>query len=257
MAKSYYRIIDGIKYDRGLLDEAEKFQSENPQKKITVQKAKEFIESAGDGNIVTEVEKASLAYIAEHYPVSPQAKILLLEASKADKEKPKAKAAKKKAGAKKKAAKKKEKTSSTSPKLVPVDFPSAVKEEPDSDFSTEEPEDRLPPPAEEPKTEVLKAENLEQEMKVSEAEKKMEDLFPSFSDRLRKIEEDREVTRSKPEPLFKAPPKEVVKEPVEPPVTRKTELPPTAPRTPIIQKEEEKEEKKSGLLRLIILGLIV
>ena len=72
---SYYKQIDGIKYDRGLLERADTIVTEHD--KITLKYAKELWEDAEDGNVVTECEQRTLQYILENYECNSSAKKFL------------------------------------------------------------------------------------------------------------------------------------------------------------------------------------
>ena len=74
---SYYKQIDGIKYDRGLLERADTIVTEHD--KITLKYAKELWEDAQDGNVVTECEQRTLQYILENYECNSGAKKFLKE----------------------------------------------------------------------------------------------------------------------------------------------------------------------------------
>ena len=74
---SYYKQIDGIKYDRGLLERADTIVTEHD--KITLKYAKELWEDAEDGNVVTECEQRTLQYILENYECNSGAKKFLKE----------------------------------------------------------------------------------------------------------------------------------------------------------------------------------
>eukprot|EP00928_Gymnodinium_smaydae_P088643 TRINITY_DN72709_c0_g1_i1.p2 TRINITY_DN72709_c0_g1~~TRINITY_DN72709_c0_g1_i1.p2 ORF type:complete len:341 (+),score=120.20 TRINITY_DN72709_c0_g1_i1:60-1082(+) len=58
-AKSYYKQIDGVKYDRGLLEKAEGFAKDG---QVSFAEAKDLWEDAQDGKGVTETEKRTLEY---------------------------------------------------------------------------------------------------------------------------------------------------------------------------------------------------
>jgi len=61
--KSYYKQIDGIKYDRELLEQVEEFQKDG---QISHAEAKHLWEDAMDGKGVTETERRTLEYSIKH-----------------------------------------------------------------------------------------------------------------------------------------------------------------------------------------------
>jgi len=67
---SYYKQIDGIKYDRELLDQAEAFQKDG---QISHPEAKQLWEDALDGKGVTATEKRTLEYTLQHYKYTTKA----------------------------------------------------------------------------------------------------------------------------------------------------------------------------------------
>lgn len=58
--QSYYKVIGGVRYDRGLLDKAEEFLKTGGV--ISLEEAKDLWEDAQDGKGVTSTEKATLEY---------------------------------------------------------------------------------------------------------------------------------------------------------------------------------------------------
>ena len=62
-----YTTIDGIKYEKELLDLAEKHTTGRGESKISADEAVELIASAKDGGRITEIEKNTLVYIRKHY----------------------------------------------------------------------------------------------------------------------------------------------------------------------------------------------
>jgi hypothetical protein len=67
---SYYKQINGIKYDRELLDQAEAFQKDG---QISHAEAKQLWEDALDGKGVTSTEKRTLEYTLQHYKYTTKA----------------------------------------------------------------------------------------------------------------------------------------------------------------------------------------
>ncbi|CAK0884454.1 unnamed protein product, partial [Prorocentrum cordatum] len=58
-SKSYYKVVDGVRYDRELLESAEKAAADG---QVSLPEAKELLASAADGKGVTETEKATLSF---------------------------------------------------------------------------------------------------------------------------------------------------------------------------------------------------
>lgn len=73
MAKSYYKVIDGEKYDRSLLEMAEKIVGKKKEGRISEKDAKKLFEDAGDGKGFTETEIRTLAYIPKNFTLSKSA----------------------------------------------------------------------------------------------------------------------------------------------------------------------------------------
>jgi len=62
-----YKTIDGVKYEKELLDLADKHTTGRGESQISVDEAKDLIASAQDGPGVTDIEMATLKYIRENY----------------------------------------------------------------------------------------------------------------------------------------------------------------------------------------------
>lgn len=73
-SETYYKVIDGEKYDKKLLEEAEAFANDG---QISYPEAKKLVESAQDGKGITDVEKATLKYAIEKLQCSAKAKNFL------------------------------------------------------------------------------------------------------------------------------------------------------------------------------------
>ncbi len=71
---SYYKIINGKRYERSLLESAEKFQADNPDKKITLSDVQALFQAAQDRRRVTPTEERTLTYIFDHFPFTQEAK---------------------------------------------------------------------------------------------------------------------------------------------------------------------------------------
>jgi len=67
---SYYKQIDGVKYDRELLEQAETFQKDG---QISHAEAKQLWEDAYDGKGVTDTEKRTLEYSMKHFKYTNKA----------------------------------------------------------------------------------------------------------------------------------------------------------------------------------------
>ncbi len=64
---SYYKEIDGKKYDKELLDLAEKLTAGRGDGRISNEDAKELFEAVRDGGKYTDIEKDTMAYIRKNY----------------------------------------------------------------------------------------------------------------------------------------------------------------------------------------------
>lgn len=74
MARSYYKTIQGKKYDRELLELAESLVESAKQGKLTNGSVQELIDSAMDGNVYTEIEQQTIAYILQNQPFTEAAR---------------------------------------------------------------------------------------------------------------------------------------------------------------------------------------
>jgi len=66
-AESYYKVIDGEKYDRGMIEKAEKAVEGVGDGRVSVEDAKTIIAEALDGNRYTKIEQKTMKYIREHF----------------------------------------------------------------------------------------------------------------------------------------------------------------------------------------------
>ena len=64
---SYYRVIKGKKYDKGLLDLAEKLVRGQGDGQISVADAHQLFEKVKDGNTYTDIEKETVSFIRDHF----------------------------------------------------------------------------------------------------------------------------------------------------------------------------------------------
>lgn len=67
MAESYYKVIDGKKYDKQMLDIADESVAGVGDGRISVEDAKKLIEAVKDGNDYTDIEKETMKYIRDNY----------------------------------------------------------------------------------------------------------------------------------------------------------------------------------------------
>merc|ERR1711976_713108 len=77
MGESYYKQIDGVKYDRKLLEKAEEFTKSGGV--ISFAEAKDLWEDAQDGKGVTETEKKTLEYTMKEFKYTDKAAKFLKE----------------------------------------------------------------------------------------------------------------------------------------------------------------------------------
>jgi hypothetical protein len=64
---SYYRIIDGERYDRKLLEAAEAATAGRGDGRISLQDAQQLLDVARDGGLITSIERSTLAYIRSRF----------------------------------------------------------------------------------------------------------------------------------------------------------------------------------------------
>ena len=67
MSETYYKVIDGNKYDRGLLEAADAAVAGQGDGRISVSDAETLFAQVEDGNTYTDIEKNTMAYIRENY----------------------------------------------------------------------------------------------------------------------------------------------------------------------------------------------
>lgn len=70
---SYYKTINGIQYDRAMLDMADKSVENKRDGRISLADAKKIAGKASDAGKITEIEARSLNYIFEHYKFTKSA----------------------------------------------------------------------------------------------------------------------------------------------------------------------------------------
>ena len=73
MVKNYYKTIQGIRYDRALLEVAEDRIHGQGDGRISKKDAEEIVESSKDGGRITETELRTLRYISENYHFTSKA----------------------------------------------------------------------------------------------------------------------------------------------------------------------------------------
>ena len=66
MAKNYYKTIQGVRYDRALLEVAEDRIHGQGDGRISKKDAEEIVELSKDGGRITETELRTLKYISEN-----------------------------------------------------------------------------------------------------------------------------------------------------------------------------------------------
>lgn len=71
--KSYYKIIDGLKYDRKILNEADRLTAGKGDGRISQDDAELLLPLFGDFGDVTIVEERTLKYLLEHHKWTPKA----------------------------------------------------------------------------------------------------------------------------------------------------------------------------------------
>lgn len=64
---SYYKTIDGKKYDAEVLELAEKLTSGQGDGRLSVDDAKQLLEAVLDGGSYTDIEKDTMAYVRDNY----------------------------------------------------------------------------------------------------------------------------------------------------------------------------------------------
>lgn len=64
---SYYKTIDGKKYDAEIIELAEKLVAGGGDGRISMEDAKELLEAVMDGDSYTDIEKDTMAYIRDNF----------------------------------------------------------------------------------------------------------------------------------------------------------------------------------------------
>ncbi len=73
MSESYYKIIDGTKYDRQMLEIAESVTAGQGDGRISLEDAKKLLAAVTDGGSYTEIEKTTMAYIRANFRFTDEA----------------------------------------------------------------------------------------------------------------------------------------------------------------------------------------
>lgn len=73
MSETYYKVIDGKKYDKHMLEIAEATTAGQGDGRISIEDAKLLIAAVTDGGRYTDTEKATMTYIREHYKFTDEA----------------------------------------------------------------------------------------------------------------------------------------------------------------------------------------
>lgn len=64
---SYYKTIDGKKYDAEVLELADKLTAGAGDGRLSVDDARQLLEAVMDGGTYTDIEKESIAYVRDNY----------------------------------------------------------------------------------------------------------------------------------------------------------------------------------------------
>lgn len=70
---SYYKVIDGKKYDAELIEAADKAVAGKGDGRISIADAKVLYEKVADGDSYTDIEKDTMAYIRQNYKWTEEA----------------------------------------------------------------------------------------------------------------------------------------------------------------------------------------
>ena len=73
MSQNYYRVIDGHKYDSELISLADRAVAGQRDGRISLEDAKLLLAGVKDANKYTDIEKATMHYIRDHYRFTPPA----------------------------------------------------------------------------------------------------------------------------------------------------------------------------------------
>jgi len=73
MSESYYKTINGVRYDKGILDAADRSVAGQGDGRISLDDAKMMMTSVKDGGKYTDTEKATIAYVRDNYKFTTEA----------------------------------------------------------------------------------------------------------------------------------------------------------------------------------------
>jgi hypothetical protein len=73
MSETYYKVIDGKKYDKEMIEIAEATTVGKGDGRISIADAKQLIAAVTDGGRYTDIEKDTMAYIRDKYTFTPEA----------------------------------------------------------------------------------------------------------------------------------------------------------------------------------------
>jgi len=73
MSETYYKVIDGKKYDKQMIEIAEATTAGQGDGRISLADAKKLIVAVTDGGRYTDTEKDTMAYIRDNYTFTPEA----------------------------------------------------------------------------------------------------------------------------------------------------------------------------------------
>lgn len=73
MSETYYKVIEGKKYDRQMLEIADAATAGQGDGRISLADAKRLIQAVLDGGRYTDVEKDTMAYIRANYRFTEEA----------------------------------------------------------------------------------------------------------------------------------------------------------------------------------------
>ncbi len=71
---AYYQIIGGKRYDRSLLEAAKRFTQGSGEYQISLDEIQDLFRQANDSQVLTSIERRTLDYIAQHFPLTAKAK---------------------------------------------------------------------------------------------------------------------------------------------------------------------------------------
>ncbi|MEL6347623.1 MAG: hypothetical protein AAFV53_31235 [Myxococcota bacterium] len=67
MSETYYKVIDGVKYDRGMLEFCDKAVEGAGDGRISQSDAEGLFKLVQDGDKYTDIEKNTMSYIRQNY----------------------------------------------------------------------------------------------------------------------------------------------------------------------------------------------